>query len=588
MPPKKKPVKKKPRKKAARKKAAPKKKISKAHATIIEQARTLIPGYDPWRDAGDCVFDAARALRSIELFESKIIHVKGELGPIPALNIPGKPYILAPHERAIMANIFGWYRPDGSRRYREVFYFVARKNSKTTFVAGLLVLITFFDEEPGAENYCAAADADQADIAFDIAKQMVLHNKDFNSETYKRSVINTDTNSFLKVLSSAADTKRGQNSHTVLLDELLVMDQELVDVLITSQGSRRQPLAFYTTTSDFERESICNMMHKLASDIRDGTIKNPYFLPVIFEADKDDDWKDEKVWLKANPNLGRSVKIEYLRSQCAKAQVMPTFENTFKREHLNIRTEQESLWIPMDLWRVCGRTANPVVWRQQMIRELKDRSCAAGLDLGSTSDLSALVLAFQGDGHVILIPYFWMPQKGVGRKHHEIKEMYTTWINQGFITTTPGHSADYSFIRKDINQLIDENGFGIQEIACDRLFQGHQLMKELVDDGIEAFPHGQGFYGMAAPTKTFEEHILEGKIEHGGNPVLTWMAGNSMVEIDSAGNMKVVKSSGKGKSKKQYLKVDGIVASVMALGRLVIMEDMSESMYDNKEIGVWL
>jgi phage terminase large subunit-like protein len=591
--PKKKAAQKKTRKKPAAKKKPVKRKatkkkplLPKAHQDIEKEARTGIPNYDPWRDAGDCVFDHARALRAIEKYESHIFHVEGELGD--EFGGRGQPYILEPHERAIMANLFGWYKPDGFRRYREVFYFVPRKNSKTTFLAGLVVIINWFDHEPGAKNYFASASAEQADIAFQLALSFVENNDDLAGNTYKKSIINTERKSFIQILSSAADTKHGRNPHAALLDELHVMDQDLVDVMVTGQGARRQPIIFYATTSDFERESICNMMYKMATDVRDGVINNQGFLPVIFEATKDENWEDEKIWYKANPNLGKSISIDYFRAQYAKAKSLPTFENTFKRLHLNIRTEQESRWIPMDLWHKCGWGAEPIGWRRRMISEMRGNFCAAGLDLGSTSDLSALVLAFKPEDKIILMPYFWMPKDSIARKDRKTRDLYTTWISHGFITTTPGRTLDAGFIRADINSLVDDHGLSIQEIACDRLFQGHQLMKELVDDGFEAFAHGQGFYGMANPTKAFEEHILDGKIDHGNNPVLTWMAGNAMVLFDPAGNMKVTKSVGRGKGKVQRLKVDGIVASVMALGRIAIMEDSSTSIYDDPEMGVWL
>ncbi len=537
--------------------------MTQALSDIIQ----LIPGYDPYADSAGYHFDAEAAQLALDFFPRFITHMKGEKA--------GQPYELEPHEQAITANIMGWKNDDGFRRYREVLYFVARKNSKTTWAAGMLVMLTLTDNEPGAENYTVAANVEQANLCFNIAKHMVTNNPRLKRmvETYKRSIVCHDTNSFLQVLASGADTKHGQNPHVIIIDEFHIVDRDLVNVLVTGQGSRRQPLTIYTTTTDYERESLCNETHNKACRIRDGLEPDPRFLPVIYEAPKDADWKDPKVWALANPNLGKSVKLEFLEEQCKKAQSSPAFENVFKQLHLNIRTEQQSRWLSMDKWDDAD-VADPVAWRAQTLEMVKGWECMAALDMGAVSDLTALVLAFRDDENVILIPYFWVPSEGLHKKDHIHKTKYRQWINQGFISETVGDITDYSFVRRDTNGLADD--YYIRDLAIDRMFNAVHLSTELMEDGFNVIAFSQGYAGMAGPTKTFEELVVAGKIKHGNNPVLRWMASNVSVKIDANGNMKPEKSA-------TQLKIDGIVAAIMAIGRLDAQGD-GMSVYETESL----
>jgi len=526
----------------------------------LQKTIRLVPGYDPCETAGECTFDEEAAGNALAFIEECCTHVKGELAR--------EPFVLKPWQRAMVANLFGWKRKDGTRRYREALVYVPRKNGKTTLLAAIIAYVLFADGEPGAELYSAAADRDQAKLVFAQVKGMV-HNEpvlESAATVYQNSVV--VGGSSYKAISAEAGTKHGYNSHLVVVDELHAQpNRELVDVLMTSTGARRQPLTIHITTADFDRESICNEKHDYACKVRDGIIEDPAFLPVIYEASIDDDWTDPEIWAKANPNLGVSVSEEYIAHECKRAQESPTFENTFKRLHLNIKTEQDVRWLPMEAWDACGAEA-----------ALPDGGpCWAGLDLSATTDATACVLAARDLDTYILDAHFWIPADKAREREKRDRVPYLTWARQGFITLTEGNVVDYEVVRRDINALARK--YRIVELAADPWNAYHLLDEMQAQDGLNVLEHRQGFVSMSGPTKEFEKAVLSNKIRHGDNPVLRWMASNVTVETDASGNIKPSK-------KKSTEKIDGIVAAIMAVGRAA-MNDTGGSYYDTHELEVW-
>ena len=310
--------------------------------------QTKIPGYDPWRDAGDCHFDQKAARHAIEWIEGELSHVKGAKAR--------EPFLLEDWQRAIIATLFGWKRPDGTRRYRYAFVFVPRKNGKTALAACIILYCLFEDGEAGAEIYGAASEYRQASKVWEHAAGMVRQNPKLleKAQIFRgqaKAIQRRDDFSTYAVLASSPEalSHHGGNTHVFVVDELHALsDNEMVDVLETSTGSRRQPLGVYITTSDYEREgSPCNEKHDYAGKVRDGIIRDAAFLPVIYEAARKDDWSKPAVWRRCNPNFGVSVYEEYIVASYAKARELPRFENTFKRLHLNIRTEQAMRWLPV-------------------------------------------------------------------------------------------------------------------------------------------------------------------------------------------------------------------------------------------------
>jgi phage terminase large subunit-like protein len=514
----------------------------------------------PRISSSDYWFDEEAAERAVQFFSKCLTHTKGEWA--------GQPLKLDDWQAdQIIRPLFGWKRKDGTRKYRTAFIMIPRKAGKSTLAAGIANILLFADGEPGAEVYSAAADREQAAIVFEMAKGMIDASEPLRSRStsYKRSIVVPSTASSYKVLSSDAYTKHGLSAHGIVIDEVHALpNRELWDVLTTSTGARRQPLTVAITTAGYDRHSLCYELYDYAVKVRDGIINDEAFLPVIFEADKDDDWTKPETWRKAHPGLGVSVKEEYFAAECAKAQQLPGYENTFKRLLLNIWTEQNTRWLPMETWDQCA----------EELPDLSGRICYAGLDLATTTDIAALVLAFQIEGKVHFLPFFFVPQEGIKRRSERDRVPYVDWVRQGHIIATEGNVIDYDVIRAKINELAEQ--YHIKEIAIDR-WNATQLSTQLSGDGFEMIGFGQGFGSMSAPTKELERRVLAKEINHGGNPVLRWMASNVSIKQDPAGNMKPDKS-------KSTERIDGIVASLMALGRVMESDDERGSVYDNGEI----
>jgi phage terminase large subunit-like protein len=530
----------------------------RASSRRVKTDYQLIPGYDPVATAGDCTFDEKAAERAVAFFHECLTFTAGEW--------MGKPFVLQPWQRAIVGNLFGWKRSDGRRRYREALIFVPRKCGKSELAGGLGNLLVFADGEPGAQVYCAAADREQARLVFNAAKTMVVAEPELSerSKVYTNAIVVPNTNSVLKVVSAEAYSKHGINAHGIIIDELHAQpNRDLVDVLTTSTGARRQPLVIHITTADYDRESICNEKYDYACKVRDGVIEDPAFLPVIYEGTSDDDWTEPKVWARVNPNLGVSISEEYLERECRRARETPTYENTFKRLHLNIRTQQDVRWLSLEQWDACG----DVVVNEF---DLRGRQCYVGLDLSTTTDVSALVMVFKDDdGVVTLVPRFWIPGENAQEREHRDRVPYVTWARQGLIEMTPGNVVDYDVIRARINELREV--YDIVDIAIDPWNATH-LATQLSGDGLEVVTFGQGFKDMTSPTKELEALVLSGKLRHGGHPVLRWMASNVAVEMDAAGNLKPSK-------KKSTERIDGIVATIMALGRWTTHAETGPCLY---------
>jgi len=529
----------------------------------IQKTARLIPGYDPFATAGDAWFDEDRAQLAIEFFPECLKHIEG----IQA----GQPFVLEPWQQAIAANLFGWYRKvkgRAVRRYRECLIFVPRKNGKTPLAAGVGIYHLFCDPERGQQNYIAASTREQAGLLFRHCSGMIEQEPELRERCriyggnapggQSQSIVIQGKRSFLKVISGDVKAgKHGKNSNLAVVDELHEQpDRDLTDTLRTSMASanKPQPLLIYLTTSDFEREgSICNEIHDRACKIRDGILDVPSFLPVIYEASKEDDWTDPGVWARCNPNLAVSVSEDYLRDECKHAQDSPTYENTFKRLHLNIRTEQDVRWLAMDQWEACG---GPVG-----LATLRDMPCWMGLDMSTTTDVTALVQCFRDDdGHYWLVPHFWIPDDKARERENRDRVPYLAWANQGLVKRTNGNAVDYETVRHDIVELAKQ--CNLQELAADPWNATHITQELEKTDGLPVVEHRQGYASMSGPMKEFEAAVLAGRVHHDGNPVLRWMISNVTADMDPAGNVKPNKAKSGGAGR-----IDGAVAAIMAVGR---------------------
>lgn len=519
--------------------------------------------------AEDFYFDERAAELAVRFFERLLVHSKGEWA--------SKPFTLEPWQRdEIIRPLFGWKRTsDGTRRYRRAYIEVPRKNGKSSLAAGIALLLLFADNEPGSEVYSAAADRDQAAIVFDEARRMVEASSHLanRAQVYKRVVHVPETHSVYRVLSADAYTKHGLNAHGVIFDELHAQPtRDLWDVLTTSTGARRQPLVVAITTAGFDRESICWELHEYARQIKAGIIQDDTFLSVIYAADEADDWLDPNVWAAANPNLGVSVKLDYLRNEARRAELTPAYQNTFRRLHLNQWTQQDTRWLPLEAWDRCATPVNDAL--------LNGAVCYGGLDLSSTWDLSSFVLVFPNEEgeeeRFAWLPFFWIPEENMIERARKDRVPYDAWARDGWIRTTEGDVIDYAYIVRAIEELGER--YQIREIAFDR-WGAFQVSQALAGAGFEMVGFGQGFASMASPTKELLRIVLDAKLAHGGHPVLRWMADNMVVSTDAAGNVKPNKA-------KSTERIDGIVAGIMALDRAIRHEGNGRSIYEDRGLEV--
>lgn len=501
-----------------------------------------------------------RVIPAVE-FINKLTHTKGQWA--------GHSFSLRPwQQRKIVDPLFGTLTRDGRRRYRICYVEIPRKNGKTELAAAIALYMLLADGEMGAEVYSAAHDLNQASLAFDVASQMVRNDRDLSSMLEivpsRKRIVHYQTGSFYRALPAEAAGSHGFNASAIIADELHAWtqtDRELLNVLMTSTGSRRQPLTFIITTAGWDRNSVCWEFHRQAERVLAGESSDRTFLPVLYGAPPGADWTDEKVWKAANPALGDFRDLDEMRQMAQRAKEMPAQENVFRRLYLCQWTEQSERAMPMDQWDACGRPLTPT----------EGRACWGGLDLSTTTDLTAFVLLFRdGAGAYDVLPHFWVPEVNLRKRAERDGVPYDEWNRRGFLTTTDGDVIDYDVVRADILRLAEK--YQIQEIAYDP-WNASQIVTQLQSDGATMIPYRQGFASMAAPTKELFKLVAAGELRHAGHPVLRWMASNLAVKQDPAGNQKPNKATSGDR-------IDGIVALCMALGRAILTQD--GSVYDTR------
>ena len=511
-------------------------------------------------------YDKKKADRAVTFIEN-LCHTKGKWA--------GTPFWLLPWQEQLIRDIFGIVKPDGNRQFRTAFVEICKKVGKSELAAAIALYLLYADNEPSAEVYGAAADRQQASIVFDVAKQMV----EMSPALMKRSklmgatkrIVNYGNAGYYQVLSAEVGGKHGFSVSGLVFDEIHTQpNRQLYDVLTKgSSDARQNPLHFIITTAGNDRHSIAYELHTKAVDILEGRRVDPTFYPVVYGLKDDEDWEDEANWYKVNSSLGYTVDVERLRDAYREAKQNPADEITFKWLRCNMWVSSTVAWIPDAIYM---RGNEPID-----MASLEGRDCYAGLDLSSTGDITALVLIFpprDEDEKFVLLPYFWIPEETIPRRVKANSVPYDIWEKQGYIMSTEGNVIHYDFIEKFIMDLSEK--YHILEIAVDRWNATH-VIQNLEDNGLTMVPFGQGFASMSAPTKEFYRLLMEGKIIHGGHPVMRWMAGNVVVDTDPAGNIKVTKAKSKEK-------IDGIVAAIMALDRAVRHEGESRSVYDTRGI----
>lgn len=492
----------------------------------------------------------------IDFFPACLNHVEGELG--------GTPFVLAPYQLPIIGNLFGWKRPDGTRRYRTAFIEVAGKNGKTPLAAGIGLALWMCDGEPGAQVINFSYTKEMALLLWRWTRGFVEKDPELSKRVkiYKAAhsmILKADESSFFKTLALEERSAHGFNLHAAICDELhAVKDAELIGVIKTRFASRRQPLLVFITTAGWDRNSACYKEYDYACRVRDGAdgYRDSSYLPVIYEAGQDDDWTDEAVWAKANPNLGISVKFEYLREACEKAKQSASFENTFRQLHLNQWTQQAVRFYPMEAWDKCEP--------RRSLDELEGRICYAGLDLAEKKDLAGLTLVFpDDDGGFDVFCWAWIPEETAREQEKTDRVPYREWAGLGLLELTPGDVIDHRYIAERIGELFGR--FQMLELAYDRA-KATQLITGLKEDyGIECVEVPQIFNHLSEPMNLTLSLTRTGKLRHGGNPMLRWQAGNVAAQT-SKFNPDMVRPY----KAKSTGRIDNIVALIMALSRAIV------------------
>ena len=470
--------------------------------------------------------------------------------------------------------LYGWKRADGSRRFRTAFIEIAKKNGKTTFGAALALFALVADGEQGAQVYSAANDREQAAMiyrdmaAMGRASPALAKRLTFTDST--KHVAFPHTNSFYKALSADVPTKEGLDMSFLLVDEIhAAPKRDLYDTLRYSGAARRQPLIVIITTAGDSLEGIGYEEREYAGRVLENQVEDWTYFAYICEADPDCDVMDEAQWAKANPSLDITITRESMREAAAQALASPRKLASFKRYRLDIWGERLERWLSALAWdRGCCEPVEPT--------ELAGVPCWGGLDLSSTLDLTALVWVFPLDGgRFALVPRFWVPGDNIRQRVKDDRVPYDLWAEQGFVEPTGGNVVDYDVIRERIKE--DATRFNVRELAFDR-WNATQLSTQLASDGLTVVPYGQGYISMSAPSKMLEALVLAGRLVGGNHPVLRWCALNASIETDPAENIKPSKS-------KSRERIDGLVATVMGLGRAMVNTgETGQSIYETEEL----
>lgn len=510
--------------------------------------------------------EAAKVCKFIELLP----HTKGQLA--------GQKIRLEPWQIWILTTVFGWRRTaDGGRRFRRVYIEVPRGNGKSSLSSGVALYCLLADKEPGAEVYSFATTRDQAGIVFNDAKRMVQQTASLRShfgvEVLSHALYVPKTNSTFQAKSADGSTLDGLNTHLAVVDELHAHRTRAVyDVVETSLGKRVNSLMWVITTAGFDTSGICYEVRTMVRNVLNRSVVDESQFGIIYGLDEGDDWKSLAALEKANPNWGVSVMPEVVTSLQKKAIAIPSAAGNFMTKHLDVWCSAASGWMNMPAWNKCAR--------EELRREdFGGEPCYIGLDLGSKSDMTAKVLMFpreDRDGRTYFVTFadFYLPSRAIETSPNS---QYRGWVEQGLIRVTEGAMTDFNVVEEDIRE--DLSRYSVQSIAYDP-WQATQLISSLEDSGAPLVECRMTVQQISEPMKTLEALVLDGRIQHDGNPCLTWMMGNVVAKVDAKDNI--------FPRKERYeQKIDGPVAMIIALSAAGAEQD-DFSDFDSSVTGTFL
>lgn len=502
-------------------------------------------------------FDESRAAH-VARFIELLPHVKGEWargrGTI----------VLSAWQCFVLTTVFGWVDEAGRRRFKKCYTEIPRKNAKSTLSSGVGLYLLTADDEPGAEVYSAATTRDQAKIVWGDARAMTaaspLFRRRFGVETGAHAIFVPGENASFKPLSrDQGGNLDGLNLHGGIVDEFHGhKDRAIWDVLVTAMGARSQPLLWAITTAGFDRSGICYEERSYVTKILDRVIADEEYFGIVYTIDEADDWADPASWAKANPNWGVSVKPEAIEREARKAMQMASAQNNFLTKHLNVWVNADTAWMDMRAWERCADL-------QMTPEDFAGARCVLGLDLASKIDIASKVRLFEQDGIYSLFADHYLPERAVDVS---VNSQYDGWRREGWLTVTDGEVTDYDVIEDGIR--ADCARFDVAEVAYDP-FQATQLSGHLMAEGVPMVEMRPTVLNFSEPMKQLEALVISGKLRHNGDPVLTWMVSNVVCHRDAKDNIYPRKE-------RPEMKIDGVVAALMALGRAMAGGDSAAPM----------
>ncbi len=496
---------------------------------------------------GKFYFDKSKADRVISIIKV-MRHTSGSYG--------GRLFDLQPFQAFIVAMLYGWCDAQtGLRRFRKAYIETARKSGKSELAAALQVYSCFFDNEFAPQVYSAANTRDQANFVYAAATAMSKSLSRDSAKFAKRSrvmqyrIVETETNGYITRLTADASTQDGSSPSFAVVDEYhAAPDDSLLKVIETGTGSRTQPMLYIVTTSGFHK-GACYEFRKIVTDVLEEKINNDALFGILFTLDEKDDWNDESVWIKSNPNLGNSPRIEQMRALYQNAIIEGGSSIVeFKTKNLCLWTDAARVWIKDEDWMECHRNQIPT------------GPCFVGIDLSSRNDITAVTYYFPEIGYFYNDYYVPEEKTKQGRRVDGVD--YKAWVIEGHIIGTPGNVIDYDYIIRDLFENC--KNYDVQLIGYDP-YNADLIIPKFEAEGIPCGQVRQGFLTLSPPTKRLETMVLSKEISHKGDPVTRWMMGNVELEMDAAGNIKPSKS-------KSQNKIDGVASLVTAMAAYMSTE----------------
>jgi phage terminase large subunit-like protein len=460
----------------------------------------------------------------------------------------GKPFVLEPWQVFIIANLYGFYNKNGLRRFQTAYIEIGRKNGKTALVAALALYHLVGDNEGGAEILFTANSKDQAKIAFNCVKAFTsgFDPKEKYLRRFRADILFQATNSFIKVLASDSDKLDGYNCSLGIVDEYhSAPDSRVRDVVRSSMGMRSQPMLITITTAGFDKSLPCWELRLVATEIIAGLKKDDSFFSVIYCIDDDDDWKDSRCWVKANPNMNITISEEFIKTQVNQAINNPADEVGVKTKNLNVWCDTADVWIPDDFIISASKPISTEFYDK--------KDTFLGVDLSSNTDLTAVTYLTVEDDIYYFKTYFYVPIDSISTRPD--KEMYKTWKNAKYLTTTAGNVTDYDYILKDMVDM-DQKAV-IQKVYYDK-YNATQWAIKATEERFDMEPFSQNIGNFNGATKEFERLILSGKVVIDDNPIMRYCLRNVELRMDYNGNVKPMKDVKKKK-------IDGVISALQAL-----------------------